>query len=394
MNKKSVRDIDLKGKVVFCRVDFNVPMKDGKITDETRINAALPTIKYLTEQGAKVLLASHLGRPKGQVVEELRLDPVAQRLSDLLGKEVLKTDEAYGEEVEKALASLEEGGVILLENVRFYPGEEKNDPELAEKFAALADVYVNDAFGAAHRAHASTEGIAKHLPAVSGLLMEKELEVLGKALSNPDRPFTAIIGGAKVKDKIDVIDNLLDKVDNLIIGGGLGYTFIKALGHDVGKSLLEEDKIETAKAFMEKAKKNGVNLMIAEDVLVADDFSNDANTKNVSIDSIPSDWEGLDIGTKTIEKYVKVIKESKLVIWNGPMGVFEIDAFANGTRSVANALAEATDTYSVIGGGDSAAAVEKFGLADKMSHISTGGGASLEFMEGKALPGVEALNDK
>ncbi|ANX13558.1 phosphoglycerate kinase [Fictibacillus arsenicus] len=394
MNKKSVRDIDLKGKVVFCRVDFNVPMKDGNITDETRINAALPTIKYLTEQGAKVLLASHLGRPKGQVVEELRLDPVAQRLSDLLGKEVVKTDEAYGEEVEKALASLEEGGVILLENVRFYPGEEKNDPELAEKFGALADVYVNDAFGAAHRAHASTEGIAKHLPAVSGLLMEKELEVLGKALSNPDRPFTAIIGGAKVKDKIDVIDNLLDKVDNLIIGGGLGYTFIKALGHDVGKSLLEEDKIETARGFMEKAKEKGVNFLIAEDVLVADDFSNDANTKNVDIDSIPSDWEGLDIGTKTIEKYVKVIKESKLVIWNGPMGVFEIDAFANGTRSVANALAEATDTYSVIGGGDSAAAVEKFGLADKMSHISTGGGASLEFMEGKALPGVEALNDK
>jgi phosphoglycerate kinase len=394
MNKKSVRDIDLKGKVVFCRVDFNVPMKDGNITDETRINAALPTIKYLTEQGAKVLLASHLGRPKGQVVEELRLDPVAQRLSDLLGKEVVKTDEAYGEEVEKALASLEEGGVILLENVRFYPGEEKNDPELAEKFAALADVYVNDAFGAAHRAHASTEGIAKHLPAVSGLLMEKELEVLGKALSNPDRPFTAIIGGAKVKDKIDVIDNLLDKVDNLIIGGGLGYTFIKALGHDVGKSLLEEDKIETARGFMEKAKEKGVNFLIAEDVLVADDFSNDANTKNVDIDSIPSDWEGLDIGTKTIEKYVKVIKESKLVIWNGPMGVFEIDAFANGTRSVANALAEATDTYSVIGGGDSAAAVEKFGLADKMSHISTGGGASLEFMEGKALPGVEALNDR
>lgn len=394
MNKKSVRDIDLKGKVVFCRVDFNVPMKDGNITDETRINAALPTIKYLTEQGAKVLLASHLGRPKGQVVEELRLTPVAERLSELLGKEVVKTDEAYGEEVEKAVANLEEGGVILLENVRFYPGEEKNDPELAQKFAALADVYVNDAFGAAHRAHASTEGIAKHLPAVSGLLMEKELEVLGKALSNPERPFTAIIGGAKVKDKIDVIDNLLDKVDNLIIGGGLGYTFIKALGHDVGKSLLEEDKVETARGFMEKAKEKGVNFLIAEDVLVADDFSNDANTKVVAIDSIPSDWEGLDIGTKTIEKYVKVIKESKLVIWNGPMGVFEIDAFANGTRSVANALAEATDTYSVIGGGDSAAAVEKFGLADKMSHISTGGGASLEFMEGKELPGVVALNDK
>ncbi|MFC0187488.1 phosphoglycerate kinase [Fictibacillus aquaticus] len=394
MNKKSVRDIDVKGKTVFCRVDFNVPMKDGEVTDDTRIRAALPTIQYLTEQGAKVLLASHLGRPKGQVVEELRLDAVAKQLSEHLGKEVVKTDEAYGEEVKTALSSLEEGGVILLENVRFYPGEEKNDPELAEKFAALADVYVNDAFGAAHRAHASTEGIAKHLPAVAGLLMEKELEVLGKALSNPDRPFTAIIGGAKVKDKIDVINNLLDKVDNLIIGGGLGYTFIKALGHDVGKSLLEEDKIETAKSFMEKAKEKGVNFLIAEDVLVADDFSNDANTKVVPIDQIPSDWEGLDIGTKTAEKYAEVIKNSKLVIWNGPMGVFEIDAFANGTRTVANALAEATGTYSVIGGGDSAAAVEKFGLADKMSHISTGGGASLEFMEGKELPGVTALNDK
>ncbi|MDN4072149.1 phosphoglycerate kinase [Fictibacillus terranigra] len=394
MNKKTVRDIDVNGKVVFCRVDFNVPMENGKITDDTRIRAALPTIQYLTEQGAKVLLASHLGRPKGQVVEELRLTQVAQRLSDLLGKEVLKTDEAYGEEVKKALASIDNGGVILLENVRFYPGEEKNDPELAKKFAEFADVYVNDAFGAAHRAHASTEGVAKHLPAVAGFLMEKELDVLGKALSDPDRPFTAIIGGAKVKDKIDVINNLLDKVDNLIIGGGLGYTFIKALGHDVGKSLLEEDKIETAKGFMEKAKEKGVNFLIPEDILVADDFSNDANTKVVSIDSIPSDWEGLDIGTKTIEKYQNTIKNSKLVIWNGPMGVFEIEAFSKGTRSVAEALAEAKDTYSVIGGGDSAAAVEKFGLADQMSHISTGGGASLEFMEGKELPGVTALNDK
>ncbi|MCQ6264278.1 phosphoglycerate kinase [Fictibacillus sp. WQ 8-8] len=394
MNKKTVRDIDVNGKVVFCRVDFNVPMENGKITDDTRIRAALPTIQYLTEQGAKVLLASHLGRPKGQVAEELRLTPVAQRLSDLLGKEVVKTDEAYGEEVKSALSSLDSGGVILLENVRFYPGEEKNDPELAQKFAELADVYVNDAFGAAHRAHASTEGVAKHLPAVAGFLMEKELDVLGKALSNPDRPFTAIIGGAKVKDKIDVINNLLDKVDNLIIGGGLGYTFIKALGHDVGKSLLEEDKIETAKGFMEKAKEKGVNFLIPEDILVADDFSNDANTKVVGIDAIPSDWEGLDIGSKTIEKYRNTIQNSKLVIWNGPMGVFEMEAFSKGTRSVAEALAEAKDTYSVIGGGDSAAAVEKFGYADKMSHISTGGGASLEFMEGKELPGVTALNDK
>ncbi|SDN00059.1 phosphoglycerate kinase [Fictibacillus solisalsi] len=394
MNKKTVRDIDVNGKVVFCRVDFNVPMEKGEITDDTRIRAALPTIQYLTEQGAKVLLASHLGRPKGQVVEELRLNPVAQRLSNLLGKEVVKTDEAYGEEVKKALTGLENGNVILLENVRFYPGEEKNDPELAQKFAELADVYVNDAFGAAHRAHASTEGVAKLLPAVAGFLMEKELDVLGKALSNPERPFTAIIGGAKVKDKIDVINNLLDKVDNLIIGGGLGYTFIKALGYDIGKSLLEEDKIETAKSFMEKAKEKGVNFLIPEDILVADDFSNDANTKVVGIDSIPSDWEGLDIGAKTIEKYQNTIKNSKLVIWNGPMGVFEIDAFSKGTRSIAEALAEAKDTYSVIGGGDSAAAVEKFGYADQMSHISTGGGASLEFMEGKELPGVTALNDK
>lgn len=394
MNKKTVRDIDVKGKVVFCRVDFNVPMENGKITDDTRIRAALPTIQYLTEQGARVLLASHLGRPKGQAVEELRLTPVAQRLSELLGKEVVKTDEAYGEEVKNALSSLDNGGVILLENVRFYPGEEKNDPELAKKFAELADVYVNDAFGAAHRAHASTEGVAKLLPAVAGFLMEKELDVLGKALSNPERPFTAIIGGAKVKDKIDVINNLLDKVDNLIIGGGLGYTFIKALGHDVGKSLLEEDKIETAKGFMEKAKEKGVNFLIPEDILVSDDFSNDANTKVVGIDAIPSDWEGLDIGTKTIEKYQNTIKNSKLVIWNGPMGVFEMETFANGTRSIAEALADAKDTYSVIGGGDSAAAVEKFGYADQMSHISTGGGASLEFMEGKELPGVTALNDK
>lgn len=394
MNKKSVKDIDVKGKVVFCRVDFNVPMKDGQVTDETRIRAALPTIQYLSEQGAKVVLASHLGRPKGEVVEELRLNAVAEKLQELSGKNVVKTDEAYGDAVKAEIAKLEEGGLLLLENVRFYAGEEKNDPELAKAFADLADVYVNDAFGAAHRAHASTEGIAKHIPAVAGFLMEKELEVLGKALSNPDRPFTAIIGGAKVKDKIGVIDNLLDKVDNLIIGGGLAYTFIKALGHDVGKSLLEEDKIDLAKSYLDTAKEKGVNFYMPVDVVVADDFSNDANTQVVSIDSIPSDWEGLDAGPKTREIYADVIKNSKLVIWNGPMGVFELDTFANGTKAVAEALAEANDTYSVIGGGDSAAAVEKFNLADKMSHISTGGGASLEFMEGKELPGVVALNDK
>ncbi|MGC9933049.1 phosphoglycerate kinase [Priestia aryabhattai] len=394
MNKKTLKDIDVKGKRVFCRVDFNVPMKDGKVTDETRIRAAVPTIQYLVEQGAKVILASHLGRPKGEVVEELRLNAVAERLQALLGKDVAKADEAFGEEVKKTIDGMSEGDVLVLENVRFYPGEEKNDPELAKAFAELADVYVNDAFGAAHRAHASTEGIAQHIPAVAGFLMEKELDVLSKALSNPERPFTAIVGGAKVKDKIGVIDHLLDKVDNLIIGGGLSYTFIKALGHEVGKSLLEEDKIELAKSFMEKAKKNGVNFYMPVDVVIADDFSNDANIQVVSIEDIPSDWEGLDAGPKTREIYADVIKNSKLVIWNGPMGVFELDAFANGTKAVAEALAEATDTYSVIGGGDSAAAVEKFNLADKMSHISTGGGASLEFMEGKELPGVVALNDK
>ncbi|SFB11502.1 MULTISPECIES: phosphoglycerate kinase [unclassified Bacillus (in: firmicutes)] len=394
MNKKTLKDVDVKGKRVFCRVDFNVPMQDGKVTDETRIRAALPTIKHLSEQGAKVILASHFGRPKGKVVEEMRLTPVAARLSDLLGKEVAKADEAYGEAVQSQIAAMNEGDVLLLENVRFYPGEEKNDPELAKAFAELADVYVNDAFGAAHRAHASTEGIAHHLPAVAGFLMEKEIEVLGKALFNPERPFTAIIGGAKVKDKIGVIENLLEKVDNLIIGGGLAYTFVKAQGHEVGKSLLEEDKIDLAKSFMEKAKEKGVNFYMPVDVVVADDFSPTANKKEVSIEDIPSDWEALDIGPKTAAIYQDVIKNSKLVIWNGPMGVFEFDAFAGGTKAVAEALAEATDTYSVIGGGDSAAAVEKFHLADKMSHISTGGGASLEFMEGKELPGVVALNDK
>lgn len=394
MNKKSVKDVDVKGKRVFCRVDFNVPMKDGQITDETRIRAALPTIQYLIEQGAKIILASHLGRPKGMVNEEMRLTPVAKRLSELLGKEVKKTDEAYGDTVKSVIDSMNEGDVLLLENVRFYPGEEKNDPELAKAFAELADVYVNDAFGAAHRAHASTEGIAHYLPAVSGFLMEKEIEVLGKALSNPDRPFTAIIGGAKVKDKIGVIENLLEKVDNLIIGGGLAYTFVKAMGHEIGKSLLEEDKIELAKSFMEKAEQKGVKFYMPVDAIVADNFSADANTKVVPIEEIPSDWQALDIGPKTREIYKDVIQKSKLVIWNGPMGVFEIDKFAEGTKAVAEALAEAKDTYSVIGGGDSAAAVEKFGFADKMSHISTGGGASLEFMEGKQLPGVVALNDK
>ncbi|MBZ4226117.1 phosphoglycerate kinase [Bacillus wiedmannii] len=394
MNKKSIRDVDLKGKRVFCRVDFNVPMKEGKITDETRIRAALPTIQYLVEQGAKVILASHLGRPKGQAVEELRLTPVAARLGELLGKDVKKADEAFGPVAQEMVAAMNEGDVLVLENVRFYAGEEKNDAELAKDFAALADIFVNDAFGAAHRAHASTAGIADYLPAVSGLLMEKELDVLGKALSNPERPFTAIIGGAKVKDKIGVIRHLLDKVDNLIIGGGLAYTFVKALGHEIGLSLCENDKIELAKEFMQLAKEKGVNFYMPVDVVITEEFSETATTQIVGIDSIPSNWEGVDIGPKTREIYADVIKNSKLVVWNGPMGVFEMTPFAEGTKAVGQALADAEDTYSVIGGGDSAAAVEKFGMADKMSHISTGGGASLEFMEGKELPGVVCLNDK
>ena len=393
MNKKSIKDIDVKGKRVFCRVDFNVPMQDGVITDDTRVRAAIPTIQYLVEQGAKVILASHMGRPKGEVKEELRLTPVAKKLSELLGKEVAKADEAYGDAVKAQIEKMNDGDVLLLENVRFYPGEEKNDPELAKEFASLADIFVNDAFGAAHRAHSSTEGIAKHIPAVSGFLMQKELDVLGKAMSNPERPFTAIVGGAKVKDKIGVIENLLDKVDNLIIGGGLAYTFIKAQGHEIGTSLLEEDKIELAKSFMEKAKEKGVKFYMPIDAVIAPEFGENVETKVVDIDSIPADWMSLDIGPKTVELYADVIKNSKLVIWNGPMGVFEFDKFANGTKGVAEALAS-SDAFSVVGGGDSAAAAEKFNLADKMSHISTGGGASLEFIEGKELPGVVALNDK
>ncbi|AQR78938.1 phosphoglycerate kinase [Paenibacillus larvae] len=393
MNKKIVRDVEVAGKRVFVRVDFNVPLENGQITDDTRIRETLPTVKYLIEQGARVILASHLGRPKGQVVEEMRLTPVAKRLSELLGKPVVKADVAIGAEAKEKAEQLKNGEVLLLENVRFYPGEEKNDPELAKAFAELAELYVNDAFGAAHRAHASTEGIAHHLPAVSGLLMEKELDVLGKALTNPERPFTAIIGGAKVKDKIDVINNLLNLADNIIIGGGLAYTFLKAQGNEVGKSLVDNEKIDLALGFINKAKEKGVNFLLPKDIIVADDFSNTANTKVVAVNQIPADWEGLDIGPETCKLYAETIKNSKLVVWNGPMGVFEMDLFAEGTKAVAQACAE-TEAYTIIGGGDSAAAVEKFKMADKMDHISTGGGASLEFMEGKALPGVVALQDK
>ncbi|MFP7201619.1 phosphoglycerate kinase [Lysinibacillus halotolerans] len=391
--KKTMNDVEVKGKRVFVRVDFNVPMENGEITDNTRIRAAIPTIQQLVNSGAKVILASHLGRPKGEVKEELRLTAVGHHLSKLIGQPVIKLDESIGEEVETTVGNMKEGDIVLLENVRFHKGEEKNDEELSKSFAKLADIYVNDAFGAAHRAHASTEGIAKYIPAVSGLLMEKELDVLGKALSNPERPFTAIIGGAKVKDKIGVIENLLDKVDHLIIGGGLSFTFTKAQGYSIGKSLLEEDKIELAQGFIAKAKEKGVQLHMPIDTVVANEFSKDAQTKVVSIEDIPEDWMGLDIGPKTAERYAEIIKQSKLIIWNGPMGVFEMDKFANGTKTVAQAMAE-TEGYTIIGGGDSAAAVEKFEVADQMDHISTGGGASLELMEGKQLPGIVALNDK
>ncbi|EFM09551.1 Phosphoglycerate kinase [Paenibacillus curdlanolyticus YK9] len=393
MNKKSVRDVEVAGKRVFVRVDFNVPLENGQITDDTRIRETLPTIKFLIEGGAKVILASHLGRPAGQVVEELRLTPAAARLSELLGKPVVKADEAVGEAVKAQVAALKEGDVLLLENVRFYPGEESNDPELAKQFAELADLFVNDAFGAAHRAHASTEGIAHQLPAVSGLLVEKELEVLGKALNNPERPFTAIVGGSKVKDKIDVINKMIEIADNIIIGGGLSYTFFKAQGNEIGKSLVDNSKLDLALEFIEKAKKLGKNFYLPVDVVITDDFSANANTQIVDVDGMLPEWEGIDIGPKTREIYSEVIKNSKLVVWNGPMGVFEIEPFSHGTQAVAKACAE-TAGYTVIGGGDSAAAAEKFHLADRMDHISTGGGASLEFMEGKQLPGVVALNDK
>lgn len=393
LNKKSVRDVEVAGKKVLVRVDFNVPLENGAITDDTRIRETLPTIRYLIEKGAKVILASHLGRPKGEAVDSLRLTPVAARLSELLGKPVAKVDEVVGAAVKAKADALNSGDVLLLENVRFEAGEETNDPALAKAFAELADLYVNDAFGAAHRAHASTEGVARHLPAVSGLLMEKELDVLGKALNNPERPFTAIVGGSKVKDKIDVINKMIEIADNIIIGGGLTYTFYKAQGKEIGQSLCDNSKLDLTLEFIDKAKKLGKNFYLPVDIVISDDFSATANTKIVDTDGILPDWEGIDIGPKTREIYADVIKNSKLVVWNGPMGVFEIEPFSHGTRAVAQACAE-TAGYTVIGGGDSAAAAEKFKLADKMDHISTGGGASLEFMEGKALPGVVALNDK
>lgn len=402
MNKKTVKDIDVRGKRVLVRVDFNVPLDENRnITDDRRIVAALPTIKYLVENGARVILVSHLGRPKtdddGKVlpdsVASFNLDPVAKRLSELLGKDIRKMNDCIGDEVRDAAMNLKDGDVLLLENVRFYKAETKNDPKFAEQLASVAELYVNDAFGTAHRAHASTEGVTKFVPGVSGFLMQKELDYLGRAIGNPERPFLAILGGAKVADKIPVIDNLLTKVDNLIIGGGMAYTFFKAQGHEIGKSLLDTEGLELAKNAIAKAKDLGVNLVLPVDVVVGKEFSNDTESKAVEVTQIPADWMGLDIGPKSIEKFKEVIAASKTVVWNGPMGVFEMPKFAVGTKAIAEALANA-DATTIIGGGDSAAAVEQMGFADKMSHVSTGGGASLEFLEGKELPGVVALQDK
>ena len=394
MNKKTVKDIDLKGKKVFVRCDFNVPMDEKQnITDDTRIVAALPTIKYLLEQDCKIILASHLGRPKGEVKPEFSLAPVAKELSKLLNKEVIMAKDVIGEDATNKAENLKEGEIMLLENVRFHREETDNDPEFAKKLASMAEVYVNDAFGAAHRAHASTAGIAQYLPAVSGFLIEKELTVLGNAINNPERPFMAILGGAKVSDKIGVIDSLLDKVDTLMIGGGMAYTFFKAQGYSVGNSLCEEEKTGLALEAMEKAKQKGVKLLLPVDTKVGKEFKPDTESKTVAWTDIPDGWEGFDIGEKTIEMFKNELKNAKTVIWNGPVGLFEFDQFAIGTNEIAKTLAD-LDATTIIGGGDSGAAVAKAGLADKMTHICTGGGASLEFLEGKKLPGIECLLDK
>ena len=381
MSKKTVRDIDLKGKKVFVRCDFNVPMDENQnITDNRRIVAALPTIKYLIEQNCRIILASHLGRPKGEVKPEFSLAPVAKELSKLLGQEVLMAKDVIGESAKSLAANLQEGQVMLLENVRFHREETDNDPEFAKELASMAEVFVNDAFGTAHRAHASTEGVSHYLPSVSGFLIEKELRFLGDALNNPERPFVAILGGAKVSDKIGVIDSLLEKVDTLMIGGGMAYTFFKAQGYEVGNSLCEPDKCELALSLMKKAEEKGVKFLLPVDTKVGKEFKPDTESKTVAWTEIPEGWEGFDIGEKTIEMFENELKTAKTVVWNGPLGLFEFDQFAIGTNAIAHALAE-LDATTIIGGGDSAAAVEKAGLADRMTHISTGGGASLEFVE-------------
>lgn len=395
MSKKTVKDINVIGKKVLVRCDFNVPIdkENGTITDNRRIRAALPTINYLLSNNAKVILCSHLGRPKGEFNEKYSLRPVAEELSKLLGKDVILSKDVVGEDAQRLTSEIKTGEVVLLENVRFHAEEEKNDPIFAKKLASFANIYVNDAFGTAHRAHASTAGVAEYLPAVSGFLIEKELEFLGSSLENPERPFAAILGGAKVSDKIGVIENLLSKVDTLLIGGGMAYTFYKAKGHNIGSSICEDDKIELAKALLQKAEEKGIKLLLPIDNHVSSEYSNDGEDKIIDGEEIPDGFMALDIGPKTIEEYKKAIKDAKTVLWNGPLGVTEFEKYVEGTRAIATALAN-SDAVTVIGGGDSAAAVEKMGLADKITHISTGGGASLEFLEGKILPGIACLNDK
>lgn len=393
-NKKSVEDIDVSGKRVITRVDFNVPLDgEGNITDDKRIAAAVPTIKYLIKNKAKIILVSHLGRPKSGFEAKFSMRPAAIRLSELLGQEVILANDVIGDDAKAKANALKEGQVLLLENVRFHKEETKNDPAFAKELASMADIFVNDAFGTAHRAHASTAGLADYLPAVSGYLIKKEIEVMGKALTNPERPFIAILGGAKVSDKITVIENLLDKVDSLIIGGGMAYTFLKAKGYKIGNSICEDDKIDLAKELMEKAEKKGVNLLLPIGNVIGKEFSPDTEDKYVPSDDIPDGWMGMDIGTITIETFTHEIKKAKSIVWNGPMGVFEFPKFANGTKKIAEAVADSGAT-SIVGGGDSAAAVEQLGFADKITHISTGGGASLEFLEGKTLPGIACLMDK
>ena len=395
MNKVTIRDLDVNGKKVFLRCDFNVPLDENlNITDKTRIIAALPTINYLLEHNAKVILCSHLGRPKGEVKKELSLAPVANELSKQLNRDVKLASDIVGESAKELTSNMKEGDVVLLENVRFDPREEKNDDEFSKELASLAEVYVNDAFGTCHRAHASTAGIAKYLPSGVGFLIEKELKILGDALNDPRRPFVGILGGSKVSTKIGVIDALLEKVDTLLIGGGMAYTFYKSMGYEVGNSICELDKLDLAKELMEKAKEKGVKMLIPVDNKIGKEFKPETESKIVAYNEIPEGWEGFDIGPKTIEIYKKELQGAKTVLWNGPVGLFEFDQFAVGTNEIAECLAELKDCTTIIGGGDSAAAVTKAGLADKMTHISTGGGASLEFIEGKKLPGIECIPDK
>ena len=394
MNKKTVKDINLQGKKVFVRCDFNVPMDEKQnITDNTRMVAALPTIKYLLENNCAVILCSHLGRPKGEFKPEFSLKPVAKELANLLGKEIIMAKDVIGEDAKTKANALQNGEIMLLENVRFHKEETANDLAFAKELANMAEIYVSDAFGSTHRAHASTVGIAEYLPAVSGLLIEKELTFLGKAITNPERPFVAILGGAKVSDKIGVIDHLLEKVDTLIIGGGMAYTFFKAQGYEVGKSICEMDKLDLAQKLMKKAKEKGVKLILPVDTKIGKEAKTDTESKTVKYNEIPAEWEGFDIGEETIKLYKEELKKAKTVVWNGPLGLFEIEQFAKGTNEIAKALSE-MDCTTIIGGGDSASAVKKARVEDKMTHISTGGGASLEFLEGKALPGIACLQDK